>query len=138
MYERGNMFWKLFLLFTFIPIAELYVLIKIGGMIGALNTILIILLTASAGAYLAKSQGFLVFYQITQAVNEGRPPAKELLHGLFILLGGLLLLTPGFLTDFLGLSMLLPPIREVYAQLTAKWLYRKISKGDWRIPHWDE
>ncbi len=127
------MFWKLFLLFTFIPIIELYFLIKIGGIIGALNTILIILLTASVGAFLAKSQGFVVFYQIRQAINEGRPPGKEMLHGLFVLLGGVMLLTPGLLTDTMGLSMLLPPVRNLYVQWATKWIYRKISSGDWHV-----
>ncbi len=125
------MFWKLFLLFTLIPIVELYFLIKIGGIIGAVNTILIILMTASVGAYLAKSQGFAVLYRISEAIHSGKPPGKEILHGLFVLLGGLLLLTPGFLTDFLGLSMLLPPIRRWYVNWAAKLIYQKISSGDW-------
>jgi len=127
------MFFKLFLLFAIIPIAELYLLIKIGGIIGALNTVLIILITATVGAYLAKSQGLIVITRIQQAMAEGRPPGDELLHGLFILIGGFTLLTPGFITDFLGLSMLLPPIRMVYIQIAKQIIRNKIETGNWRI-----
>ena len=127
------MFLKLFLLFTIIPIAELYLLIKIGGIIGAFNTILVILLTATVGAYLAKSQGLIVFTRIQDAMAEGRPPGDELLHGLFILIGGFTLLTPGFLTDLLGLSMLAPPIREIYIQIAKRIIRNKIETGNWRM-----
>lgn len=127
------MFFKLFLLFTIIPIVELYLLIKIGGVIGAFNTVLIIFITATAGAYLAKSQGFIVLANIQQGVREGRMPGRELLHGLFVLLGGVTLLTPGFLTDLLGLSMLLPLSREMYIRLATRLIRRKIDTGRWDI-----
>ena len=127
------MFFKLFLLFTIIPIAELYLLIKIGGIIGAFNTVLVIFITATVGAYLAKSQGFIVLTRIQQAMAEGRPPGDELLHGLLILIGGFTLLTPGFLTDLLGLSMLVPPIRQIYIQIAKRIIRNKIETGNWRI-----
>ena len=127
------MFFKLFVLFTIIPIAELYLLIKIGGLIGALNTVLIIFLTAVIGAYLAKTQGFIVIRKINQALNEGRLPARELLDGLFVLLGGFTLLTPGFLTDLIGLSMLFPPTRILYSKLAVRIIQNKIETGQWRI-----
>jgi UPF0716 protein FxsA len=127
------MFFRLFLLFTIIPVIELYVIIKIGGMIGALNTILIILTTAVIGAYLAKQQGLMVIGNIRQAVQESRVPGRELLHGLIVLLGGLMLLTPGFITDILGISALIPPIRDLYINLVRKLILNKIESGDWRI-----
>ena len=127
------MFFKLFLLFTIIPIAELYLLIKVGGMIGAFNTVMIILITATLGAYLAKSQGFIVLTKINQALNDGRIPGDELLHGLFVLIGGFTLLTPGFITDFLGLSMLLPPVREIYIKLAKRIIQDKIDSGNWKV-----
>jgi UPF0716 protein FxsA len=127
------MFYRLFLLFTIIPVIELYVIIKIGGMIGALNTILIILTTAVIGAYLAKQQGLMVIGNIRQAVQESRVPGRELLHGLIVLLGGLMLLTPGFITDILGISALIPPIRDLYINLVRKLILNKIESGDWRI-----
>ena len=127
------MFIKLFILFALIPIVELYFLIKVGGMIGALNTVIIILFTATAGAYLAKSQGFTVIRKINQAVSEGRPPASELMDGLFVLIGGFLLLTPGFITDFLGLSMLVPAIRNIYKKIAVNIIKDKIDTGKWNI-----
>jgi UPF0716 protein FxsA len=127
------MFFKFFILFTIIPIAELYLLIKIGGMIGAFNTVLIILFTAVIGAYLAKTQGFVVIRKINQALNEGRLPAQELMDGLFVLLGGFTLLTPGFLTDFIGLSMLFPLTRILYIKLAVRIIQNKIETAQWRI-----
>lgn len=127
------MFFKLLILFTIIPIAELYLLIKIGGLIGALNTVLIIFLTAVIGAYLAKTQGFIVIRKINQALKEGRLPARELLDGLFVLLGGFTLLTPGFITDFIGLSMLFPPTRTLYIKLSVQIIQTKIETDQWRI-----
>jgi len=121
------MFFKLLILFTIIPIAELYLLIKIGGLIGALNTVLIIFLTAVIGAYLAKTQGFIVIRKINQALKEGCLPARELLDGLFVLLGGFTLLTPGFITDFIGLSMLFPPTRTLYIKLSVQIIQNKIE-----------
>jgi UPF0716 protein FxsA len=124
------MFAQLFALFLIIPLVELYLLIKIGGIIGAFNTVLIIFTTATLGAYLAKSQGLLVLRQIREATNQGYMPGNELLHGLFVLIGGFALLTPGFLTDALGLSMLVPQIREIYVRLAKKMLKKKIESGD--------
>ena len=127
------MFLKFFILFTIIPIVELYLLIKIGGIIGALNTILIIIITAVIGAYLAKTQGFIVIRKINQALYEGRLPAQELLDGLFVLLGGFTLLTPGFITDLIGLSMLFPLTRTLYNKIAARIIQNKIETGQWRI-----
>jgi len=104
------MFFKFFILFTVIPIAELYLLIKIGGMIGALNTVLIIFLTAVIGAYLAKTQGFVVLRKINQSLNEGRLPARELMDGLFVLLG-----------------------RILYIKLAVRIIQNKIETDKWRI-----
>ena len=119
------MFFKLFLLFTIIPILELYLLIKIGGVIGAFNTVLIILVTAIIGASLTKSQGLTVLSKIQEALNEGRILGNELLHGLMILLGGATLPTPGFITDFIGLSMLIPHIRDIYIKIAEKIIRRR-------------
>jgi len=127
------MFFRLFLVFAIIPIAELYLLIKIGGIIGALNTILIILVTAVLGAYLAQSQGFIVIRNINKALSEGRLPGRELLDGLFVLLGGFTLLTPGFITDFIGFTMLIPFTRIFYIKLAAQIIQNKLETGQWGI-----
>lgn len=127
------MFFKLLLLFAVIPILELYLIIKAGEAIGALNTVLIILTTAIVGASLAKSQGLMVLSRIRQALNEGRVPGNELLHGLMILIGGATLLTPGFITDFVGLSMLLPQIRNVYIRIAQRVIRKRVETGEWDI-----
>ena len=90
------MFLKLFFLFALIPIIELYLLLKIGAIIGPLNTVIIILITAGVGSFLAKQEGFKIIRKINMNLREGKPPTRELLSGLFILIGGFLLLTPGF------------------------------------------
>ncbi len=127
------MFFKLFIFFTIIPIVELYILIKVGAALGALNTVIIILVTASVGAYLAKTQGFQVIQKINNALHDGRMPGKELLDGLFVLIGGFLLLTPGFITDLVGLSMLLPMIRPIYIKIGTKLFQSKINTGEWKF-----
>lgn len=128
-----NMFFKLFSIFLIIPIIELYLLIKIGGMIGALNTVLIILITASLGAYLAKSQGFRVLRELQEATSRGYMPGNELLHGLFVLIGSFALLTPGFLSDIIGLSMLIPQIREIYVGIAKGIIRKRIQNGQWQM-----
>ncbi len=85
------------------------------------------------GAYLAKTQGFIVIRKINQVLNEGRLPARELLDSLFVLLGGFTLLTPGFLTDLIGLSMLFLPTRILYTRLAVRIIQNKIETGQWRI-----
>lgn len=127
------MFFQLVILFTLIPLVELYILIKAGGMIGALNTILIIAATGILGAALAKSQGLQVMRKINLSAEQGRFPAEELVDGLFILLGGFTLLTPGFLTDLLGLSMLFPPTRRLYKKLAKRIIQNKMETGQWMI-----
>jgi UPF0716 protein FxsA len=128
-----SMFFKLFSVFLIIPLVELYLLIKIGGMIGALNTILIILITASLGAYMAKSQGFRVLHKIQEATNQGRMPGNELLHGLFVLIGGFALITPGLMTDAIGFSMLIPQIREIYVKMAKEIIRKKIEAGNFQM-----
>ncbi|NLN42668.1 MAG: membrane protein FxsA, partial [Methanosarcina sp.] len=116
-----------------IPIIELYLLIKIGGVIGALNTVLIILITASMGAYLAKNQGFRVFREIQEAMSRGYMPGNELLHGLFVLIGSFALLTPGFLSDIIGFSMLIPQVREIYVRVAKEVIRKRIQNGQWQM-----
>ena len=105
------MFPILIFLFTILPALELYLLIKVGSVIGALNTILIIIFTGILGAFLARLQGFLVIRKIQENLNQGILPSSELLDGALILVGGVLLLTPGFITDIFGFLLLLPPTR---------------------------
>ncbi len=127
------LFLKLFSLFLIIPVVEIYLLLKVGEIIGALNTVLIILITAGIGAYLTKSQGFRVLRQIQDATMQGYMPGNELLHGLFVLIGGFALLTPGFLTDTIGFSMLIPQIREIYVRIAKGIIRKKIQQGNFQM-----
>lgn len=106
-------------LFLVVPIIEIYVIIKVGGLIGALPTVGIMFLTAVSGAYLAQSQGRAVFRRFNQSLGSGKMPGRELSDGAMIVFGGALLVSPGFLTDLLGLSLLLPPTRAAYRRAIA-------------------
>lgn len=127
------MFIRVLILFTIIPIIELYVLIEAGKQIGVGPTIAMIFLTGIAGAYLARSQGFTLLKRIQQDLNAGRLPATELLDGALILAGGLLLLTPGFCTDLLGFCLLTPVTRRFVKGWLKSWLQRKIRRGEINI-----
>ena len=127
------MFIKLLILFTLVPIIELYVLIEASHQIGIGATIAMIFLTGIAGAYLARSQGFHIINRIQSEMNQGRLPAEELMDGAIILAGGLLLLTPGFCTDFTGFILLTPVTRQFIKVWLRRWLDLKIQRGEIQI-----
>lgn len=102
---------RLFLLFAVVPFMELYVLIQVGGELGIIPTIALVIFTAAVGAWLARSQGLDVLARIQAETAAGHTPTDALLDGACILFAGMLLLTPGFLTDGLGLMLLFPPTR---------------------------
>lgn len=106
------MFVRLLILFTVIPLIELALLIKLGNVIGLWPTIFIVIATGVLGAALARSQGTQVISAIRAEVAEGRPPTESLINGLLVLVGGVVLLTPGLLTDLLGFSLLIPFTRD--------------------------
>ncbi|MFC2061833.1 FxsA family protein [Elusimicrobiota bacterium] len=118
------MFLYLLLLFTSIPLIELFLLLEVGRHIGILNTIAIVILTGIAGALLARSQGFSIMKRIKDDLNMGIMPAEKLLEGIIILCGGLLLLTPGLITDLAGFSLLIPNTR----QLIKRYIKKKIKE----------
>lgn len=113
----------LILLFTIVPVVELFLLIKVGQVIGAWSTVSIVILTGVGGAYLAKMQGLITLAKIQEEVNQGIMPADKLFDGFLILCSGILLLTPGFLTDLLGFMGLIPWTRN----LVKRWLRKKIE-----------
>jgi len=127
------MFFRLFLLFTLVPALELYLIIKVGQSIGAFNTLLIILFTGVLGAYYARQQGFKVFSNIQWRMQQGDLPGDDLVNGAMLLVGGALLITPGFVTDFLGFSFIFPPTREAMKRSVSLYLQRKIDRGEIRI-----
>ena len=95
-----------------VPILEIGVFIIVGGQIGVLNTLLGVLLTAVIGTILLRQQGFALIGQAQQQMNQGKIPGKEMAHGVMLLAAGLLLLTPGFVTDTFGFLLLVPGIRD--------------------------
>jgi len=113
----------LILLFVVVPIVELAILIKIGQYIGVGYTLAIVILTGVTGAYLAKMQGLLTLRRIQEDVNKGKMPADKLFDGVLILCSGILLLTPGFITDLIGFMGLIPLTRNLFK----RWLRRKIE-----------
>ncbi|PKN31258.1 MAG: membrane protein FxsA [Deltaproteobacteria bacterium HGW-Deltaproteobacteria-18] len=120
------MFGKLFLLFVLVPVAEIYLLVTVGSSIGAFPTVALVILTALAGAHLARMQGLSTMMRIRENLDQGFMPAEELLDGVLIFLAGMVLLTPGFLTDIAGLLILLPVTRNLFKQ----WLRKKFD--EWR------
>ena len=117
------MLWKLFLAFTIIPVSEIYILIAIGGQIGILPSICLVILTGIVGASLARSQGLKTLGRIRNSFQQGVVPGEELLNALLIAIAGIVLLTPGFLTDAAGLFLLIPATRT----LCREWLKRRIE-----------
>ena len=106
----------LFLMFLTVPLAEIYVLLEVGSLIGALPTVGVVVLTAVIGAALVRVQGFSTVMRIRTSLERGELPAIALLEGAFLLVAGALLLTPGFITDALGFAFLYPPARVFIIQ----------------------
>ena len=120
------MFFRILLLLTIVPIFELYLLIKVGSVIGAFNTILIIMITAIIGAYLTKKEGLKVLLQIRTNLEHGIMPTEELVDGVLIFVAGALLLTPGFVTDSIGFLLLIPTTRNLVKNRIAKFIKKKL------------
>ena len=116
------MFGRLLILFVTIPLVELLLLGLVSTRVGLLPTILLVILTGAWGAWLAKSQGSSILSRIQSEVKAGRTPAAELVDGLLVLVGGIVLLTPGLLTDLLGFSLMVPAFRAVVRQLLSSRL----------------
>ncbi|MGA1874066.1 MAG: FxsA family protein [bacterium] len=123
------MFLRLFILFVIVPIIELALLIEIGGLLGTVNTILLIFITGILGAALAKHEGLGVISRIREELGRGQIPPQELFDGFCILVGGLLLLTPGFLTDALGFSLLIPITRRGIEKYLRSKIEESLKKG---------
>ena len=116
----------LLLLFILVPIAELAVILQVGELIGVWWTIALLIADSVLGSLLMRAQGRAAWRRFTTAMQAGRPPAREVLDGALVLLGGAFLLTPGFITDVFGLALLLPPSRAVIRQLLVRRLGRRM------------
>jgi UPF0716 protein FxsA len=124
------MFLRLLLLFTVVPLVELFLLVKLGTVIGIGATVLIVICTGVLGAWLARWQGLGVLRRLSDDVNQGRLPANALIDGLLILIAGAVLLTPGLITDALGFFLLVPQGRNIVRKLIAARLEQRTRSGD--------
>jgi UPF0716 protein FxsA len=124
---------RLILIFIVVPLMEILLLIEIGSRIGTLNTISIIILTGILGGYMMRQQGFAILANIRVDLSQGRMPTGELINGALVLVGGIVLLTPGFFTDAVGFVLLIPPTREFVRRKIQLLIQRKIDSGDIHI-----
>jgi UPF0716 protein FxsA len=123
------MFLRLLLLFTVVPLVELFLLVKLGTIIGIGPTVLIVVCTGVLGAWLARSQGLGVLRRITEDLNQARMPTGSLVDGLLILIAGAVLLTPGLITDSLGFFLLVPSGRALVRRAITTRLSRRSETG---------
>ena len=118
------------LLFIVVPLVELYVIIQVGQSIGALNVIGLLIVMSVVGGWLMKQQGLGVLRRVQDQLHDGQVPGREIVDGFLILFGGALMLTPGFLTDVLGIALLLPPFRAVVrAGLARRFRVIAVNRG---------
>ena len=129
------MLLKLFLCFTLIPVFELYLLIKVGTVIGGLNTILLVLISGLLGAWLAKREGINTIMKLKMNLQQGLMPAEELLDAVIIFIAGVVLITPGFLTDIIGLILLWPVTRNQLKRMLRKKFDEMQLQGNINITH---
>jgi UPF0716 protein FxsA len=120
----------LVVIFILVPIAELYVIIQVGGAIGTGPTIGLLLLDALVGSMLLRHQGRAAWVRFNRALAEGRVPHKEVFDGVLVIMGGALLITPGFLTDILGLILLIPPTRALVRAMSGRFVRRRLALGE--------
>jgi len=120
----------LLILFVIMPVVEMWVLIEVGSQIGALTTIGLVLLTAMLGLALLRQQGVSTLMRANQRMQSGQLPAQEMVEGIFLAVGGALLLTPGFITDAVGFACLIPGLRQIIiGRLLKKAIFRATAGG---------
>jgi UPF0716 protein FxsA len=125
----------LVLLFIVVPLVELYVIIRVGELIGAGPTIALLLLDSILGAALLRSQGRAVWRRFNLALAERRVPARETFDGAMVIFGGALLITPGFISDIVGLLLLIPPTRALIRRGGTRVVRRRLALGE-RVVYW--
>jgi len=123
------MFRILLILFIVAPAVELWGIIQVGKIIGGWNTLALVILTGFLGAWLAKRQGLQVLRLVQLQLSRGQMPAEAMLDGILVLAGGILLTSPGFFGDLLGLLLLIPYTRMIVRHLVKQWLWKQISTG---------
>jgi UPF0716 protein FxsA len=127
--RRGWLAWLLVVAFVVVPLVEIYVLIQVGQVIGPWWTILLLIADSILGGWLIRREGRRAWRALTTALDSGQMPAKELADGALILVGGTLMLSPGFVTDALGILLILPFTRPVARRLLTRVVGRRLLAG---------
>jgi UPF0716 protein FxsA len=121
--------WALALLFLIVPLAELYVILKVGDAIGIGWTILLLVADSLLGSWLLRSQGRAVWRRFNEILAQGKVPHREVIDGVLVIFGGAFLITPGFLTDIVGLLLLLPPTRAIARRMLVRRMGGRVVAG---------
>lgn len=116
-------------------LVEIAIFILVGNRLGVFNTLLLIILTSTIGTIIAKKQGVQSVRNLQKSVSEGTPPGEAIIDTFLIFAGGVLLVTPGFLTDLIGLSLIIPFTRKLYKPVIYYWLRKKLKNGQVFIIH---
>ena len=114
-------------IFILVPLAELYLILKVGDSIGVLWTLALLVADSVLGSVLLRSQGRTVWRRFNEALASGRMPHREVEHGVAVIFGGAFLITPGFITDVIGLALLLPPSRALIVRLARRAVARRMA-----------
>lgn len=129
------MLFKLIVLFTALPVLDLWLLIKLGKTVGTWPAIILIIGTGLLGASMVKAQGLLLFTKIRGELMRGRMPTQELINGVGVLSGAILLVTPGIITDLCGLILLFPPTRRLAMEAVMYWVRKKYFHEGFLLKH---
>ena len=135
--RRAFPWWVLFIAFILVPIAEIYVLIKVGHVIGFGWTVLLLIADCAFGSWVIRHQGSRAWRELRVALSEGRMPARELADGILIVVGGTLMISPGFVTDVFGLLLILPFTRPLCRRFLARAVERRlgpVGAQSWNAP----
>lgn len=132
-WELISMFFRLFLLFTILPLTELYTLIAVGQKFGPGTALGLVLLTGVVGAALVKAQGVHVWQKIQIELSQGRFPGSHLIDGFLLVIAGVVLITPGLITDSVGFLLLIPTTRNLVKEALKKKLREMIHSGNVRM-----
>jgi UPF0716 protein FxsA len=118
-----------FLFLLSVPFIEIYLLLEVGSLLGVFPTLVVIVFTAGVGTYLFRKQGFVTWKRVQESFAKGEIPAYEMIEGPILLVGGLLLITPGFFSDLLGFACLIPPVRKAIAKYILEQYWIKAQPG---------
>jgi UPF0716 protein FxsA len=130
-----NVLGRLFLLFTLVPLVEIYLLVQLGALMGVWPTIALVCVTGFLGASLARREGRRALARYQETLAKGQLPEEGIVSGLLILVGGVLLIAPGVLTDLTGLMLMIPPVRRAVAKRINARLQQRINAGSIQVMH---